>query len=166
MTEKLKQTIREEIIKLPKETQEAIGSLDWVNITEEIGKKYRLSESEINDLQVETMLVLIGFEDPDLYTSNIEDNIGTTNDEAKRITEEVFQKVFTLINNNLIENIKKNSKTKNPNWKQTLGFVLSGGDYSSFMEKDNTISNINTILKTTTLDNSSKITDIKSKFTI
>ena len=26
-------------------------------------------------------------------------------------------------------------QSKNPNWKQNLNFVLSGGDYSAFLEK-------------------------------
>ena len=33
------------------------------------------------------------------------------------------------------ENIKKNLKNKNPSPEQTLNFILSGGDYSVFVEK-------------------------------
>mgnify|MGYP001570740597 FL=1 len=94
MIEKLKQTIREEVAKLSREMQEAINSFDWVKVAEEIGKKYKLSEDEIHDLQVETLLVLIGVEYRDLYALNIEENIGTTKEESEKIAEEVFQKIF------------------------------------------------------------------------
>ena len=60
MTEKLKQIIKEETAKLPKESQDVINVFDWGTISEEIGKKYLLNENETNDLQVETLLILIG----------------------------------------------------------------------------------------------------------
>jgi hypothetical protein len=137
MTEKLKQIIQEEVAKLPKEAQEAIQSLDWANIAEEIGKKYFLTESEINDLQTETLLVLIGIESADDCTQNVEDNVGTSKDEAEKISAEVLQKIFTPIHNILLENIKKSDKVKNPNWEQSLNFILSGGDYSAFINPTN-----------------------------
>lgn len=140
MTDKLKQTIQEETMKLPKEAQEAINSLDWVKMAEEIGKKFLLSESEINDFQVETLLVLVGIEDGNYYAQNIENNVGTSKDEAEKIAEEALQKIFTPINDILIENIKKSPKSRNPNWQQSLDFILSGGDYSAFMEQKNNAS--------------------------
>ncbi|OGI72282.1 hypothetical protein A3C60_00815 [Candidatus Nomurabacteria bacterium RIFCSPHIGHO2_02_FULL_37_45] len=138
MTEKLKEIIKEEVMKLPKEMQEAMNALDWASITEEIGKKYLLNEGEINDLQAETLTVLIGLTDPDLYAIDIENEIGTTKEDAKKIVDEVSEKVFTPISNLWEENIKKNLKSKNSDAGQNLDFVLSGGDYSAFMEKRET----------------------------
>ena len=46
MTERLKQTIEEEIAALPKEGQEAIGAVPWVKIAEEIGNKNNLTEED------------------------------------------------------------------------------------------------------------------------
>jgi len=134
MTDKLKQTIQEEIAKLPKETQDAINAFDWINISAEIGKKYLLSEDEINDFQVETLLVLIGLEDGSSYSRNIENEVGTSKDEAEKISEEVLQKIFIPINDILVENIKKSEKNKNLSPEQTLNFILSGGNYSTLME--------------------------------
>jgi len=166
MTEKLKQTIKENLVNLPKELQDAINTLDWETISEEIGKKYLSNESKINDLQVETSLIIVGLTYGDSYVLNIENNVGTTKDEAEKIAEEVNQKIFMPIYYSLTENIKNNLKNKKPNWKQTLNFIISGGDYSVFMEKNDS-TNINTeIPKITTLDNSKKIEAIKSKFTI
>jgi hypothetical protein len=137
MTEKLKTVIKREINKLPKENQEAINAFDWVKTAEEIGKKYLLTESEINDLQVQTLLVLIGLEDSDYYQQNVEREVGTSKNEAEKIAVEVVQKIFTPISNIIIENIKKSEKIKNSNHEQNLNFILSGGDYSAFVEKNN-----------------------------
>jgi hypothetical protein len=141
MTDKLKQAAEEEIVKLPKEMQDAINTIDWVSISEDIGKKYLRNASEINDLQVETLLILVGMEILSSYAENIEDNIGTTQGEAKKIALEVDQKIFIPISDMMAENIKKNMKSKNPNAEQTLNFILSGGDYSSFIEERNDIIN-------------------------
>ena len=140
MTEKLKQIIKEEIIKLPKDVQNAISISSWEQTTEEIGKRFLLSENEINDFQAETLIVLIGLEDSDFYAGNIENNIGTSKNEAEKIAEEVTQKIFNPIYDALAKKIKENLKNTKPNWKQNLDFTLSGGDYSIFMEKrDDTI---------------------------
>jgi len=133
MTEKLKQIIKEELIKLPKEIQEAINAHDWVKIAEEIGKKFLLTESEINDFQTETLLVLVGLESTDSYAKNIEYNVGTSESEAGKITNEALGRIFDPIMNTLEENIKKNLQNKNPSPEQTLNFILSGGDYSAFL---------------------------------
>lgn len=135
MTEKLKQIIKEEVTKLPKEVREAINAFDWAKIAEEIGKKYLLNESEINDFQVETLLVLVGLEDGDSYALNIEDNVGTSKDEAVKIADEALEKIFNPISNMLEENIKKNLQNKKPSPEQTIDFILSGGDYSAFVER-------------------------------
>lgn len=133
MTEKLKNIIQEDMMKLPKEIQEAINSFDWIKVTEEIGKKFRLLEDQISNLQVETWLVLIGLEDVDSYATNVEYEVGTTKDEANKIAGEAYQQIFTPIYKKLTENIKKNLQNKNPNAEQTLNFILSGGDYSAFV---------------------------------
>lgn len=133
MTEKLKQIIKEEVMKLPKEAQEAINTFDWVKVSEEVGKKYLLNESEINYFQIEIWLVLIGFTDLNFFATNVENKVGTTKDEAIKIAEEAVQKIFIPIYNNLEENIKKNLRNKNPSPEQTLNFILSGGDYSAFI---------------------------------
>lgn len=133
MTDKLQQTIQEEVMKLPKEGQEAINALDWVKIAEEIGKKYLLTEGEINNFQLETLLVLIGATDPEFYAINIENHANAIKADAGRMAEEAFQKIFTPIGDSITENIKKNLKNKNPNPEQTLNFILSGGDYSAFI---------------------------------
>jgi len=135
MTEKLKQKINEEILKLPKERQEAINVIDWGKITEEIGKKFLLTENEINNLQIETGLALVGLTDLDFYMTNIENNVGLTAGEANKITVETFDKIFTPIANKIESSIKNRLKSQKPRWNQVVNFIVSGGDYSNFIEK-------------------------------
>ncbi len=137
MTDKLQQTIKEEVEKLPQEAREAIDSLDWAKIAEEIGVKYLFNEEEITNLQTETLLVLVGLVDPEFYAINIENHVETTKDTANKIAGEVLEKIFTPLNDILIENIKKGLQNKNPNTEQTLNFILSGGNYSAFMVPTN-----------------------------
>ena len=135
ITEKSKNLIKEEMLNLPKEVQDAINASAWEKISEEIGKKYLLDEGEINIFQLETASLLLGLVDEDSYPINIEEEVGTGKEEAIKIADEAFQKIFTPIKNIAEENIKKNLKNKNPNPAQTLDFILSGGDYSAFMEQ-------------------------------
>ena len=82
---------------------------------------------------METLLILVGLESAESYARNIENNVGTSKDEAVKIANEAFQKIFTPISNSIEEAVKNNLKNKNPNPTQTLDFILSGGDYSAFI---------------------------------
>ena len=135
MTDKLKQIVKEEIAKLPTTNQEAINGINWAAVSEGVCKRNSLSESETNDLQVQTLLVLIGLESLDDFAGNVEDEVGTSKDEADRIATEITDRIFVPIADIGIENIKKNIKTKTPGWEQSVDFILSGGDYSAFMEQ-------------------------------
>lgn len=135
MTEELKKTIEEESIKLPKETREAISSFDWANEVKKIGEDNLLVDDEITYLQTETFLVLIGLTDYDSFASQIE-NIGTSNKTAEKIKEEISEKVFSPIAEKITEGVKNKMKDKDLDWQQGVAFVLSNGDYSVFLRKN------------------------------
>ncbi len=136
MTDTLKQSIQEQVSKLPKEIQDAINSFDWVKSTEEMGATYSLDEEQLSNFQAETALVLTGLVDPQFYAINIENHVETTKEQSERISDEASQRIFIPIRNILDENIKKNLKDKNVDWRQNVDFVLSGGDYSHFLSKN------------------------------
>ena len=126
MNEDLKQKIKEQMEFLSKELQDAIYSLDWLALVEEIRKKYLLSEDDIDNLKTETLLVLTGYEEGEAYARNIENEVGTSKEEAEKITDEMEQKIFTPIYNALTENIKKGVKVQNADAEQNIDFILSG----------------------------------------
>jgi len=135
MTEKLKNIMEVEILKLPKDNQTAINSIDWGKITEEIGKRFLLTTTEINALQVETGLILINLIDMNTFEDDLENDIGLSINETKSIIEEIFDKVLTPIAESIKLSIKKRVTLENPSWDQTVNFILSGGDYSCFIEE-------------------------------
>jgi|WetSurMetagenome_2_1015567.scaffolds.fasta_scaffold294105_2 hypothetical protein len=132
---KLKENIKEEISFLPKEMHDVIDNFELGKILTEIGKNHKFSDDEIITLQTETVLVLIGLVNPELYAKNIENNIGTSEQEAKKIENETIKKIFEPIYEKVVEKIKQNTKYEKQNWKKSINFILSGGDYSYFIEK-------------------------------
>jgi hypothetical protein len=159
MTEKLQQFITERIKELPKESQAAMSTVNWAALTDTIGKKYLLDETEVSYLQVETLFVLTGQESADTYTQNIENEVGLSKKEAERISEEVFEKIFNPIVDVIQNNIKKNLNGKKTTPVQNLDFILSGGDYTAFIED----SGNNTAQTTDKLIGSSNILETKNK---
>lgn len=133
MTDELKQKIKYGVEKLPREIQDVLNTFDWVKISEEIGKKYLLDEDEINILQNEISLVLIGINNQEILSLNIENNVGTSKNDAVEITQEIDAKIFEVMAEQIQSSIKDKLTSKNPRWDQRVNFILSGGDYSSFI---------------------------------
>jgi hypothetical protein len=135
MNDELKQTIKSGVEKLPKEIQEVINVFDWVKVSEEICKRNLLDEVEVNILQNEIGLVLIETKNQDVLALNIENNVGTTKNESIKISEEINQKIFTPMKEKINSLIKNNLYSKTQSWDKTINFIISGGNYSSFLEQ-------------------------------
>ncbi len=136
MTDKLKQIIEEGSKNLPREIVEVINSFDWVKMGEEIGKKYLIDENEVNILLNEIGFVLVMAKGQDTLAKNIEYDVGTTQNDAMQIVAEINEKIFNPMLKKLELSVRNSFKYKNANWKQTVNFIVSGGNYSAFLEKD------------------------------
>lgn len=165
MTEQLKQKIKDSLKILPQNTQDVVNNFDWINISEQIGKKYKLLDDETSKLQVIVGFVLIGSIDPLETFVKVEYDIGLSKESAEKITTEVFEKIFIPIGEKLTALTKKNIEDKEPTWEQNINFVLGGGDYSAFIDRPGTTNKIDKP-KTILIENSSRVEDLKSKFTI
>lgn len=97
MNNNFNQKIENELKNLPEKLQLLIKSSNWEKITEEIGKKKNLTDSEINDLQIEVSLVLIGLEYPEDFSYNIESNVVLSKKDAEEISMEVENKIFSPV---------------------------------------------------------------------
>lgn len=135
MIEKLKKTIQSELLKLPKEKQDAVNSFDWITKTQEIGQIFKLTEDEIFDLQIETGLVLVSIIDLNLFKAHLEQNILLSEEITEKISNEIIEKIFFPIAENIELAIKNSFNLENAHWNQTVNFIVSGGDYSVFLEK-------------------------------
>ncbi len=134
MTNNLKQIIKEELVKLPKESQEVINNFAWEKISEEISKMYSLTENQTNKLQAEIFMVMSGIVEEELFPLHIENRVETSKEEAEKMSEEINQKIFTPMLEKRNELLKESVQTKNQNWKKTINFIVSGGDYSVFID--------------------------------
>ena len=137
MNEKLKNIIKENLMVLPKETQEVISTFNWIKICEEIGKTHKLLEPEIENLQTETALVLVGLEELSIYALNIENEVEINKGDAENIAKEITEKVFKPIAEQITEKVKNKVKDGKQKWNQNIDFIISGGDYSAFIESRN-----------------------------
>ena len=169
MTENSKKIIEEQILKLPKEIREAVNFIDWIKISEEIGKKHLLSGDEIDNLQMETGLLLVGLASFDFYIQNIENEVGTSKKEAEKIANDVLETILTPITEKAEEAFKNQLKNNDQptNFDQNLNFILSGGDYLFFLKENKNTENI--LEKNANEDlllNFLKKDDIKEKFNI
>ncbi|MFA6386651.1 MAG: hypothetical protein WCW04_02700 [Candidatus Paceibacterota bacterium] len=135
MTEKLAQTIKEDLVKLPLEAQKAITSSGWEEITEMIGRKYSLLDDDVNIIQLEVGLVLLGYNKISMFAQNIRSSAVLDEETAMNISKELDERVFTPIEQSMQSLIKINPHYKNVNWDQTINFIVSGGDYSVFLDK-------------------------------
>jgi hypothetical protein len=166
MTEKLEQLIKEHMVSLPKESQEAINNSGWVKTCEEIGKKHLLGDQEINLLQAKVGIVLTGLEEQDYLVLGIEDDVGTSKTEAEKMAEEVVQKILKPIVESLEKKIKESMPNRVVKWQQNLDFILSGGDYTAFIREPAEPEIKDELPKPENTFNPSKIDDLKSRFTI
>jgi len=130
MTEEIKQKIQEQIDLLPKDSQQAIASFDWMKESQNIAKTYNLFDEEVDDLIIEVGLLISGVSYPEEFVTNIEDEVGTTKEDAEKISDEVLEKILKPIAKSREEIIKQNIKNNPQPWDKEMKFVLSGGDYS------------------------------------
>lgn len=132
--EKLKSYIKEEKDALPKALQEIVESYQWLKEAEDIGMSHNLPDKKILYLQTETALVLLGLATIYSLPKNIEYNVEISEQEAENITKELDQKVFNPTYQNLSKEVKEHIKDKKPTWKQNVGFVMSDGNYATFLD--------------------------------
>lgn len=137
MVEKLQQIAKEKIGELPQEMQTAIAACDWPGISEEIGKKYLPLESQVNSLQTQILLVLLGLVDPVLMAESIEtfvDNV--SKEESEKIATEIIEKILDPIGERIGAEIMANPEIVNSaDLNRNVGFILSGGNYGEFLKR-------------------------------
>jgi len=104
---KIKESIKEALSKLPIEYQQAINSFGWLKECHKISEKFNLTESEIHNFKLEVALLLLGLSDMDTLHEFLNNEIGGTGWE--RIEELVLENianpigyVFAKIDNNEI----------------------------------------------------------------
>ena len=126
---KLQKAIQEELLMLPKETQEVLNTFPWFEKLAEIGNKFILTEDEIIKLQTETALLLIGITDPEDYKYNLLNEVGLTKNETEKILTLITTQILEPIAEQITSKIKQGVNQRNTDLDQNISFILSGGNY-------------------------------------
>lgn len=97
MDSESKEIIKKQLKKLPKDIQDAVLAVDLAEKFKTITNKHGLRVDQGGALETETMLVMLGLEDPDDYTSNLKREADISQEEAASIAEEVNRMIFLPI---------------------------------------------------------------------
>lgn len=94
--------------RLSKETREAIDNVDWKIIIRGMNKKY--SPDQLDDLEIETELLLCGILNPDNYQKEIEKRMVLTKEELGLLLEEMDKLIFKKIQSELEKILQRKEK--------------------------------------------------------
>jgi hypothetical protein len=108
--------IQDQFNSLPLDVKESISRVPWRERVEDIAKRESLDTDKASALEIETMLILFGFENPDNYTQNIVTQVEIDEGMAERITKEVSDEIITDIEKQyeMIDAISHKDKVKLP----------------------------------------------------
>lgn len=102
MNEKIRQQFEEQLVYLPEINQRALRSFDWATELVSIGKTYGLHIDELEDLQIETMLLLVGLTSPDEYEKELIERLAISPIEAEKIIQDVNKHIFSPIHDYIV----------------------------------------------------------------
>ncbi len=91
---------------LSKETLHAISSIDWRNILSTIGQKKGYTTEQIDDLGLETELLLCGLLLPDEYPKKLQEEVQIPKDQVDMLINEINQQIFKKISDTLVKTLE------------------------------------------------------------
>ncbi len=127
MNEKLRQQFEGELVYLPEINQQALKSFDWATELLAIGKNYGLHIDELEDLQIETMLVMVGLVPPENYQNELITRLAISPTEANKIIEQVNERIFTPIHDYIVNGGPKKPTTP-AGVMESAGFEITNDD--------------------------------------
>ena len=136
MNENLRQSFEEQLVYLPEINQQALKSFDWATELLSIGKNYGLHIDELEDLQVETMLVLVGLVQPADYQNELINRLAISPIEATKIIEQVNDRIFTPIHDYIVNGGPKVVTTPT-GVMESAGFEITDDDAPVVTKTDN-----------------------------
>ena len=86
--------IEEQLKTLPASLQQAINTVPWKTLVQEIGKENTLDSEQTVSLEQETMFVLYAFENPNDFVQNIVKGVGVSQETAVKIANSVADKIL------------------------------------------------------------------------
>lgn len=101
MAEDTQAQIEARLAELPEDVREAVLSAQLGERLGAIGQKHSLHIDQVGKLEDETMLVMLGFFDPDQFNKQLEEQLSLSPADAAAIAQEVNTSVFMPIRESL-----------------------------------------------------------------
>lgn len=136
MNDKLRKSFEEQLVYLPEINQQALKSFDWATELLSIGKNYGLHIDQLEDLQIETMLVLVGLVQPEEYANELIMRLAISPSEANRIIEQVNDRIFTPIYDYIVNGGPKVATTPT-GVMESAGFEITNDDAPVVTQTEN-----------------------------
>ncbi len=136
MNDKLRQSFEEQLVYLPEINQQALKSFDWATELLSIGKNYGLHIDELEDLQVETMLVMVGLVQVKDYPNELINKLAISPAEANKIIEQVNDRIFQPIHDYIVNGGPKVVTTPT-GVMESAGFEITDDDAPVVTKTDN-----------------------------
>jgi len=113
MEEKTSQQLIEERFKeLPGTVQDAINESNWLTTLRNIINKNNLLIDQGLSIETETLLMMLGLEDPNDYTKIIKREAKLSREQAVQIATEVEEKILSIVKTKIIEKTEKEAGIK------------------------------------------------------
>lgn len=93
----LQKQISEHFSELPSAMQGVFSDMSWMDQVEDIGKKYNLSEEQIQSLLIDTSMIMLGVVHIDEYKTNLVQELKINEEQAKSIENDVNSILFNKI---------------------------------------------------------------------
>lgn len=118
---------QEQLKLLPEISQQALTSFNWVNVLLDIGKSFALQLDELEDLQVETMMLLVGITPPDEYEQELIKVLPLSKIEIEKLLDSINEKILIPIHDYIING----GPTKTPDPLTSSGVTLGTDENNS-----------------------------------
>lgn len=105
MSDRIQQLIKEQFDSLPPIIQETITNSHWEDKLRVIVEKHKLHIDQGTDIENQTLLTMLGFEDSEDYVKNLESHADLSTEQAIQVAKDVEEQIFSLIRNKLISDI-------------------------------------------------------------
>ena len=101
---------------LSEESRSAIDAIDWKNVIVGMRAEKGYSFTQLEDLEIETELLLCGLLNPEDYPKELEKRMGIPKPKVDELVNEMNKKVFERIREELVKNIeRKKMSSETPN---------------------------------------------------
>ena len=114
---------------LSEESRQAIDAVDWKTIILNMRAEKGYSFTQLEDLEIETELLLCGLLNPEDYPKELEKRMGIPKPKVDELVNEMNKKVFERIREELVKNIerKKVSEEKGQPLENSSKTLLDNG---------------------------------------